>query len=138
MAEQHKTLKELREEMGLGLGQLDDAMQVPPGTTHKLEALGVTYPDILVVEDDVWVVPYSETFGEWKDFWFVPEEAVEKWREAVRVLEGMWGVADALDNLALRTALEEAKAKCREELAGSIELLGKFRRRDESFLLKQY
>jgi hypothetical protein len=135
MTEQ-KTLKELREEVGLGLGDLDEAMDVPLGTTHHLEALGVTYPDLLVVEERAWVVPYSETFGEWKKFWFTPEKAVDKWREAVRALAGMYGVAEALDNLALQTALTMALANSREELAGSIELLRKSRRREESFWLR--
>jgi hypothetical protein len=133
MAEQHKTLKELREEMGLDLGQLDEAMEVPPGTTHKLEALGVTYPDLLIVEDDVWVVPYSETFGEWKNFWYLPEEAVEKWSEAVQVLDGLYGVADGLDSLPLMKVFAMAQEMCREELAGSRELLKKFRRLEEAF-----
>jgi hypothetical protein len=135
MTEQ-KTLKELREEAGLGLGELDEAMDVPLGTTHHLEALGVTYPGLLVIEENAWVVPYSERFGEYKRFWFTPEEAVDKWREAVRVLEGMDGVAEALDNLALDAALTMALANSREELAGSIELLSSSRRREESFWLR--
>jgi hypothetical protein len=130
---EQKTLKELREEAGLGLGDPDDAMDVPLGTTATLERLGVTYPGLLVVEEGSWVVPYSERFGEAKRFWFAPEEAVSKWREAARIIEGMNGVAEALDNLALQTVLDVARDKCREELDGSLELLAEFRRCEESF-----
>jgi hypothetical protein len=131
MTEQ-KTLKELREEMGLGKGELDDAMEVLRGTTHKLEALEVTYPDLLVKEERVWVVPYSERFGERKHFWLEPEEAVAKWTQAAGVLERLYGVAEVLDNLPLQTALATAEEMCWEELAGSRELLKGFRRLEES------
>jgi hypothetical protein len=132
MTEQQKTLKEHCEEVGVDYRQLDHAMEVPLGTVSKLEEIGQTYPGLLVIEEDAWVVPYSERFGEYKKFWLEPEEAVSKWKQAAFVLERLYGVAEVLDNLPLQTALAAAEKMCWEELAESKRLLKDFRRLEDS------
>jgi hypothetical protein len=58
---------------------------------------------------DLWAI--GKSFGE-----YTPEEELERWREAVDVLEGFCQVADGLNHEPLILSLVDAKVRAEEEL----------------------
>jgi hypothetical protein len=67
---------------------------------------------------DVWAEPgyASDVWGILKSFGnYTPEEELQAWREAVRVLDGFCTVADGLNHEPLILALVDAKVRADEE-----------------------
>jgi hypothetical protein len=109
-----KTVGQLSEEHGLTLAELAGEMEISERDLMLLESSGQKYLGL----GWEWRVPVAKLFGEHKVFWYPPQEAVEEWKRAVGVLDGLIGAAEAMDSEPLTLSLSEAIVWARQELDG--------------------
>jgi transcriptional regulator with XRE-family HTH domain len=122
-----KTVRELREEIGLSLAELAEGMRVSERDLMLLESSGQKYLGL----DLKWFALITEPYGYNKVFWYPPEKAVREREWAIGVLDALAMLADALDSEPLLAVLGDAIAGAREELDGCRDLRANFERQEE-------
>jgi transcriptional regulator with XRE-family HTH domain len=125
---EEKTVRELREEIGLSLEELAEGMQVSERDLMKLESSGQKYLGL----DPEWFALITEPYGYNKVFWYPPEKAIEEWEGALNLLRGLTDfVRNTLTSEPLLAILGDATTRAQEELDGCRDLLRNFERQEE-------
>ncbi|MBA3473475.1 MAG: helix-turn-helix transcriptional regulator, partial [Rubrobacter sp.] len=116
---EEKTVRELREEIGLSIEELAEGMRISERDLMKLEHSGQKYYGL----DREWFALLAEPYFYNKVFWYPPEKAIGEWERAIGILEAFAVMAEKLDSEPLIAILGDATARAWLEHDGCRELL---------------